>query len=197
MFRCDDVNKPRGGEYEGGHNLRPRRDWHDFRIAGWGGKPPASRFSVKHSLLKESPEGHWRVLLPVMLAATIVVASGQPVSPVLAEFMCKADKVVHFCVFGVMALLIARLRFVQEKMPLGAMSAIVIVSVFGITDELHQAFTPGRVCDFGDWAADVLGAVTFVTAYVHWDACRRWLEHRVVVREGLRFRIRLPRFAVS
>ncbi|MDP2138574.1 MAG: VanZ family protein [Candidatus Didemnitutus sp.] len=146
------------------------------------------------SLLKESPEGHWRAIWPILLAATIFMASSQAVPPALMGIMWKADKFVHFFIYGVMALLIARLRFVQARAPWGAMAAIVIVAVFGITDEIHQAFTPGRFCDFGDWLADVLGAVTFVTAYVHWNAGRRWLEHRVVVRDGFRFRVVFPPF---
>ena len=151
-----------------------------------------SVFPVKPSALKESPEGHWRVLWPVLLALTVCVASSQPIPGEFGSVIARWDKVVHFFVYGAMALLIARLRFVQEKMPLGAMSAIVVVAVFGITDELHQAWTPGRFCNFDDWVADVLGAVTFVTAYVHWTGYRRWLEHRVVVREGSKLRIALP-----
>lgn len=147
---------------------------------------------MKPILLRESPEGHWRAVWPLLLAATVFVASSQPVPPAVAGFMVKIDKVVHFTVFGSLALLIARLRFVQERMPLGAMSAIVLVAAFGLTDEIHQAFTPGRFCDFWDWLADVLGAVTFVTAYVHWTSYRRWLEHRVVVRDGSGFRVDLP-----
>lgn len=152
-----------------------------------------SVFLVNTSPLKESPEGHWRALWPVLLALTVFVASSQPIPGEFGSIIARWDKVVHFFVFGVMALLIARLRFVQEKMPLGAMSAIVIVAAFGITDELHQAWTPGRFCSLDDWLADVLGAVTFVTAYVHWTGCRRWIEHRVVVRDGGgKLRIVLP-----
>lgn len=147
---------------------------------------------MKPVLLRESPAGHWRAVWPLLLAATVFVASSQPVPPAVAGFMVKLDKVVHFIVFGSLALLIARLRFVQERMPLGAMSAIVLVALFALTDEIHQAFTPGRFCDFGDWVADVLGAVTFVTAYVHWTDYRRWLEHRVVVRHGRGYRLVLP-----
>ena len=149
-------------------------------------------FLVKPALLHESPHGHWRAVWPLLLAATVFCASSQPVPPELRGLMVKADKIVHFAVFGSLALLIARLRFVQERLPLGAMSAIVLVALFGLTDELHQAFTPGRFCNFDDWLADVLGAATFVAAYVHWTAYRRWLEHRVVVRDGSGYRVDLP-----
>ena len=43
----------------------------------------------------------------------------------------------------------------MKKIPL----PIVITSVYGIIDEIHQSFTPGRECSFFDWVADTLGAV--------------------------------------
>ena len=33
-----------------------------------------------------------------------------------------------------------------------------LVMAYGITDELHQAFVPGRLCDPADWLTDTLGA---------------------------------------
>ena len=124
--------------------------------------------------------------LPLVLACCIVWASGQPVPETLVGWVsgwapAHADKAVHFFLFGALALLLARLRFVQERLPFGAMSAVVIVAGFGLSDEIHQAFTPGRSCSFSDWVADVLGALTFVTLYTRWPACRRWLEQRVTV----------------
>jgi len=147
--------------------------------------------------LKESPAGHWRVLLPLWLALTIYVVSSRPIPDEFRAMIAMSDKLVHFAVYGMMALLIARLRLVQERLPGGAMAAIVLVALFGLADELHQISTPGRIGDFADWVADVLGALTFVTAYVHWPPCRRWLEHRVVVREGSRLRIDLPEMSAS
>ncbi|HYD83482.1 MAG TPA: VanZ family protein, partial [Opitutus sp.] len=54
--------------------------------------------------------------------------------------------------------------------------AILIVSVFGVTDELHQHFTPGRSMDVWDWVADTLGAIVATVLYAEWAAYRRLLE---------------------
>jgi VanZ family protein len=70
----------------------------------------------------------------------------------------SSDKLVHALVFGLLATLVARLASVQRTRPLGIYAAIVIVSVFGISDELHQHFTPGRSMDIWDWTADTVGA---------------------------------------
>jgi VanZ family protein len=36
--------------------------------------------------------------------------------------------------------------------------AVVLASAYGVTDELHQAFVPGRVPDPADWLVDTAGA---------------------------------------
>lgn len=38
--------------------------------------------------------------------------------------------------------------------------AILIASLYGVSDEFHQSFVPGRVPDPADWALDTIGAAT-------------------------------------
>jgi len=57
--------------------------------------------------------------------------------------------------------------------------AVLTVSAFGVTDEWHQSFVPGRDCDVFDWLSDTLGAALAVTLYVKWAWYRRLLEMRV------------------
>lgn len=71
------------------------------------------------------------------------------------------DKVAHFVSFGVLAALAAQaLRGVGDVWSL--VLAVVLASAYGVTDELHQQFTPGRTPSVLDWVADTLGAVAFV-----------------------------------
>ena len=147
-------------------------------------------------MLKESPEGNWRICWPIALALTVAYCSSSAVPETFALMMFKWDKVVHFGIFGLMATLLARLRWVQHRAPLGAYAAVLLVAVFAATDELHQSFTPGRCCDFYDWLAVTLGAATFVVLYVRSTAYRTLLEHRLVVRNGERVTFDLPRMPV-
>lgn len=39
-----------------------------------------------------------------------------------------------------------------------ALSSILIAGFYGVTDEIHQYFVPGRVCSIEDVIADFLGA---------------------------------------
>lgn len=116
-----------------------------------------------------------KLVWPVALALTITVCSGRAV-PDWGEAITYSDKVVHFGIYGLMATLVARLAAVQRTRPLGMYAAILIVSVFGVTDELHQHFTPGRSMDVWDWVADTLGAIVATVLYAESRAYRRWLE---------------------
>ena len=71
------------------------------------------------------------------------------------------DKVVHFCYYGTMALLLAhgvgRRWFVVP---------LIVVPAIGALDEWHQVGIAGREASFFDWLADELGTLAFVLAYL-------------------------------
>ena len=100
----------------------------------------------------------------------IVIASGR--SEVAAPSIIGIDKVAHFGVFGLLAILVVRNGFSPRR----AWIAVLAVSLFGLTDEWHQSFTPGRFVEFADWVADTLGAIIAVTIYVRWPRARALLE---------------------
>uniref|UniRef100_UPI00404A5C3C VanZ family protein n=1 Tax=Cephaloticoccus sp. TaxID=1985742 RepID=UPI00404A5C3C len=109
-------------------------------------------------------------LWPVLLALTIVVASGR--GSVAAPNIIDFDKAAHFSIYGLLATLVARAGFPERR----RWWAILIVSLFGLTDEWHQSFTPGRSVEIADWVADTLGAILAVALYVHWQGYHRLLE---------------------
>ena len=73
-----------------------------------------------------------------------------------------SDKFVHLVSFGALAFCWS-LWFSFDKWcekPLKHLFfVILIVSGYGIIDELHQSFVPGRFPSFFDWTADTLGAI--------------------------------------
>lgn len=120
----------------------------------------------------------WRGWLwPAALATAIVVASGR--GSVAAPDIVNFDKAAHFFVFGLLATLVARNGFVPGR----AWMAVAAVSLFGLTDEWHQSFTPGRSVEVIDWIADTLGASVAVTVYAAWPRYRELLE-RSLTRRG-------------
>ncbi len=57
--------------------------------------------------------------------------------------------------------------------------SVVASTAYGVVDELHQSYVPGRVCSFGDLLSDASGAalaVTALLALLRGDArLARWL----------------------
>ena len=111
---------------------------------------------------------------PLLMMALIFFASSH--SKIAAPQVGGVDKLGHFVVYGWLGVLWARVGFVARLKPLGAWSAVAIASLYGISDEFHQSFTPGRGVEFADWVADTLGALFAVTLYLRWHSLRRWLE---------------------
>jgi len=82
----------------------------------------------------------------------------------LPSFLLKnvSDKVLHAVEYGILSLLCYR-AFRWAAGPAVARQAVVLAivtaSVFGLTDEVHQAFVPLRDASWQDWLADTIGAV--------------------------------------
>ncbi len=85
----------------------------------------------------------------------------------------------HFAAYAVLGAL-ALAGFAD---PTRWLAAAAFASAYGITDELHQAFVPGRTPDPADWALDTAGALVGA-AVLAW-----WLTHR---QAGPREEPRLP-----
>ena len=69
-----------------------------------------------------------------------------------------ADKLVHFCFYGVAGFLFVLWR---RETGTGAAAAVILAALFaallGAVDEVHQQWIPGRSMDLLDWAADFAG----------------------------------------
>lgn len=109
---------------------------------------------------------HW---LPLGLyAAGIFLASSLPKPPPLPS-VAGADKGLHFAAYAGLAILCT--RAFRRRWPglspwgLGNLS-LLSVALYGLFDELHQAFVPGRTADPWDWLADTLGAAVGTLAYL-------------------------------
>ena len=79
-----------------------------------------------------------------------------------------SDKILHFIVFGTLGILMARgMRNAKNKIVNESYISItlMICIVYGILDEVHQYFVPGRYFSWWDWVADILGVITLVWIY--------------------------------
>lgn len=77
----------------------------------------------------------------------------------LPELTTNFDKVLHAGAYMVMAFLLylAMRKSGVRKYVFAA--AFLCAVLYGITDEMHQYFVPGRDASLGDLAADAIGAL--------------------------------------
>jgi len=87
------------------------------------------------------------------------------------------DKGVHAVEYALLGACFAHAVWISwpRRGVRGWLSAWLFATSFGLLDELHQAFVPGRSADVLDLAADALGAALAVTAF--W-VVRTWLATR-------------------
>jgi VanZ family protein len=109
----------------------------------------------------------FRIHLPFLLWATlIVIASSVPIDQIPTHGIFRADKLLHLGVYAVLAFLAWRSFRHQRLFPNAAVASlpwtVAFIALFGVADEIHQVFTPGRSSDPGDILADVAGALVWV-----------------------------------
>jgi len=118
--------------------------------------------------------------LAVGYAATIFLLSAFPV-PAPAEAAVRVgDKALHLLEYAGFALLLS-LAIASAPAPrvrlLAPWIALAGAVLYAASDELHQAFVPGRDASFLDLAADVAGAAIGAAVHGVWA----WRERRAAV----------------
>ncbi|HYJ80644.1 MAG TPA: VanZ family protein [Longimicrobiaceae bacterium] len=111
-----------------------------------------------------------RAWAPALLyAAVLFVLSAQealPAPPDIPAF----DKLEHLAAYALLGVLLAR---GGTRWPVATAWVLALGIVYGASDEIHQAFVPGRSPGVGDWLADAAGVVAGVYLYTMWHARRR------------------------
>jgi VanZ family protein len=77
-----------------------------------------------------------------------------------------SDKVNHFGAYGLLSVFLYLNLYFQDKIKLlnefPATFTVLIASIYGMVDEIHQMFVPGRSAEFLDWLADFSGSLVAV-----------------------------------
>ena len=101
-------------------------------------------------------------LLPALgVMAVIFLLSHQPAGD-LPPLFPHFDKLAHFSIYGLLAatLIGAVPSDLRRRRPWAAAGAIILwCLIYGISDEFHQSYIPGRFPSLADIAADTLGAI--------------------------------------
>lgn len=94
--------------------------------------------------------------LPSLLwACVIFYASSRPGSTLPGGYSVQGHLGEYFIFGALLALALVQARPLKQAVVI----AVVIASVYGITDEFHQHFVAQRTPDVVDWGLDTIGAV--------------------------------------
>ncbi|HEX2093541.1 MAG TPA: VanZ family protein [Longimicrobiaceae bacterium] len=104
----------------------------------------------------------------VLWAAAIFWVSSRPKVPVPDTL--GADKLLHFGAYALLGFLLAR---GASGSGLAPRWPVALGWLYGVSDEVHQSFVPGRSADPADWLADALGVVAGTLLYVRFGSPRR------------------------
>jgi VanZ family protein len=119
----------------------------------------------------------WRWVVVAGYMAAIFTVSGGP-GPELPPGL-SWDKVLHAGAYAVMTGLVVwamtrgRLRDATGR---ALLAGVLVAAAYGATDELHQAFVPGRQSDVFDFLADAIGALAAAGAIRAWGIIARGSE---------------------
>ena len=76
----------------------------------------------------------------------------------IPTFILK-DKLLHLIEYSILAILIYRaLNQHQKIQPIALVLAIIFSTLYGLSDELHQLFVPGRFFSIQDLFVDFIGS---------------------------------------
>lgn len=71
----------------------------------------------------------------------------------------------HFTEFFLLGLGLVNALRLSLSLRVSSVAAVMIASLYGITDELHQLFVPMRSCDPMDWLVDTVAALLAVVIF--------------------------------
>lgn len=103
--------------------------------------------------------------IALFYALLIFVVSAIPQIPPPLGFKW-GDKVAHLLEYGVFSFLLFLAFYTSGKESLKRhvfLLSVLIGMVYGLSDEIHQKFVPGRNCDIYDFLADGLGIIVVQT----------------------------------
>ncbi len=109
------------------------------------------------------------VWLPTVAYCGLIFYLSSQEIPVKVSLFPMQDKAIHVIEYGLLSVLF--FISLSKSMPaynikIVAVLAIAFSGLYGISDEIHQYFVPGRESSIGDVTADFIGAAVFQSRHI-------------------------------
>lgn len=122
----------------------------------------------------------WIYQIPAIGCALLIFILSSIPGDNLPDFnVSMGDKLQHIIAYSVLGFLMARAMFYQTRFPGWRNNYIAVVLIigilFGISDEFHQNFVPGRFMDVMDLVADSIGICLGLLVFRFRAAIRRFI----------------------
>jgi hypothetical protein len=125
--------------------------------------------------------------LPVIALCLFIYWQSSYPGMISGSLFPHEDRVLHFGAYAVLALLSAR-SLKQEKPFWSPVKLKLIViffaALYGLSDEIHQAFVPSRDASGYDFLADCAGSLTGCLVYLHFFPVKNTAVFSSKEREG-------------
>jgi len=111
---------------------------------------------------------------PVLLYCLLIYIQSSYPAPESVPQLPYIDKVLHLAAYAVLGALFCRALktlSIKNHVKLVMILSILLSSLYGISDEIHQHFVPSRNADVMDALANTLGSILGVYLYQYF-----WLE---------------------
>ncbi len=124
---------------------------------------------------------YWPWILPLAMMGGIFYLSHIP-GDLLPSIFPNADKLVHGLLYAMLGALMLWALVSSKGMLSSTLCGwgIALSTLYGILDEWHQWYVPGRSVEAADVIADAVGALVGVLLYfvVRWYRARRYVRIR-------------------
>jgi VanZ family protein len=121
-----------------------------------------------------------RYWLPLIAYCLLIFIQSSSADPMDLPAIPVIDKLLHGAAYSLLGVLFYRAyrsRWPDASGWTMANASLLSAAFYGMTDEIHQYFVPGRSADPWDWLADTVGAMLGVIVYhafLYVSARRSW-----------------------
>ncbi len=110
-----------------------------------------------------------RIVPMLLVMGTIFLLSAQPGDTLHLPPLPGLDKIAHAAIYGLLAATVIfafRVQYKEKHPGIVVTSTALICLCYGVSDEFHQSFVPGRSADGLDLLADLCGGVLLCLLWV-------------------------------